>query len=231
MRVGAPGKDLNASHAGRLSAISQRLSDFESAVEHRDQSCSRCQDLQIADHGLARLCPAERESGGGAFNILLPLSKHLAAIPTYSLRTILSTRALQRLSIRAQTAFTMKFPSDYSSWAELISRTTDLLPGDYPSFESPNPSSIDFARFFDHTLLKTDATGPQVDELCKEARQHHFKVLYAAPSPLLTRLIIPPTDGVRAPGMGCSRRSKSEGLRRTRLLHRRLPRGHICDRR
>ena len=124
-------------------------------------------------------------------SLIVKASCSYSHIP-YSLRPTLSTRALQRLSIRTQTALTMELPSDDSSWAELISRTTYLLPGEYPSFESPNPSSIAFAQLFDHTLLKTDATGPQVDELCKEARQHHFKVLYAAPSPLLTRLITPP---------------------------------------
>ena len=35
--------------------------------------------------------------------------------------------------------------------------------------------SIDLASFIDHTLLKPEATGEQVDRLCDEAAQHHFR--------------------------------------------------------
>jgi deoxyribose-phosphate aldolase len=36
------------------------------------------------------------------------------------------------------------------------------------------PSAADLARFLDHTLLKADATGKDIDKLCAEAREHGF---------------------------------------------------------
>lgn len=34
--------------------------------------------------------------------------------------------------------------------------------------------TIDLASYIDHTLLKPEATGPQIDQLCREAMQHKF---------------------------------------------------------
>ncbi len=35
-------------------------------------------------------------------------------------------------------------------------------------------SAAEIARFIDHTLLKPDATAPQIEKLCSEAREHGF---------------------------------------------------------
>ena len=35
-------------------------------------------------------------------------------------------------------------------------------------------SSIDLARYIDHTLLKSDATAKDIERLCAEAREHRF---------------------------------------------------------
>ena len=44
------------------------------------------------------------------------------------------------------------------------------------SFPAPEPDSPAFAAYFDHTLLKLDATEGQIDILCEEARRYGFKV-------------------------------------------------------
>lgn len=44
------------------------------------------------------------------------------------------------------------------------------------TFPAPEPGSAAFAAYFDHTLLKLDATEAQVDTLCQEAREYGFKV-------------------------------------------------------
>jgi hypothetical protein len=41
---------------------------------------------------------------------------------------------------------------------------------------APAAGSAEFAAYFDHTLLKLDATAEQVDKVCDEARQWGFKV-------------------------------------------------------
>ncbi len=41
----------------------------------------------------------------------------------------------------------------------------------YPAIGSPA-----FAKLIDHTLLKLEATPPQIDALCSEARKYGFKV-------------------------------------------------------
>ena len=40
----------------------------------------------------------------------------------------------------------------------------------------PAPTSPEFAAYFDHTLLKLDATAAQIDQLCEEAKEYGFKV-------------------------------------------------------
>jgi deoxyribose-phosphate aldolase len=38
----------------------------------------------------------------------------------------------------------------------------------------PTPSAADLAKFIDHTLLKADATGGDIEKLCGEARRYRF---------------------------------------------------------
>ncbi|MBI5501443.1 MAG: deoxyribose-phosphate aldolase [Deltaproteobacteria bacterium] len=44
------------------------------------------------------------------------------------------------------------------------------------------PGSGDLARYIDHTLLKPDATEPEVRKLCEEARKHTFASVCVNPS-------------------------------------------------
>jgi deoxyribose-phosphate aldolase len=39
------------------------------------------------------------------------------------------------------------------------------------------PSASDLASFIDHTLLKPEATRAQIEKLCQEAAQHHFRAV------------------------------------------------------
>jgi deoxyribose-phosphate aldolase len=41
--------------------------------------------------------------------------------------------------------------------------------------------TIDIARYIDHTALKPEATAAQVQQLCDEARQHHFAAVCVNP--------------------------------------------------
>ena len=61
-------------------------------------------------------------------------------------------------------------------------------PGDVPSSlpppsssrrPAPEPSRI--ADFIDHTLLRADATRPEIDRLCAEAREHRFAAVCVNP--------------------------------------------------
>ena len=38
----------------------------------------------------------------------------------------------------------------------------------------PAPDLVELSSYFDHTLLKPDATFEQIDRLCAEAMQHRF---------------------------------------------------------
>ena len=43
-------------------------------------------------------------------------------------------------------------------------------------YTAPSVETAAFAKTIDHTLLKIEATGEQVDALCEEAKRHDFKV-------------------------------------------------------
>ena len=45
-------------------------------------------------------------------------------------------------------------------------------------YKAPSVGTATFAKTIDHTLLKLEATGEQVDALCKEAKRHNFKVCH-----------------------------------------------------
>ena len=42
-------------------------------------------------------------------------------------------------------------------------------------YEAPSVGTEAFAKTIDHTLLKLEATGEQVDNLCEEAKRFNFK--------------------------------------------------------
>jgi len=44
------------------------------------------------------------------------------------------------------------------------------------------PVSSDLAKYIDHTLLKPEATEPQVRQLCKEAAQYRFATVCVNPT-------------------------------------------------
>ena len=48
----------------------------------------------------------------------------------------------------------------------------DMEPAQLQALIEADPSQL--ARFIDHTLLKPDATGPQITQLCQEALQYNF---------------------------------------------------------
>lgn len=54
-----------------------------------------------------------------------------------------------------------------------------------------NPQALKFAQFFDHTLLKPEATQAQIETLCAEARQNLFCTVCVNPVwiPLATSLL------------------------------------------
>ena len=43
-------------------------------------------------------------------------------------------------------------------------------------YKAPSVGTEAFAKSIDHTLLKLEATGEQVDTLCEEAKKYNFKV-------------------------------------------------------
>ena len=60
-------------------------------------------------------------------------------------------------------------------------RGADAGPGSGAETAAPNDAVVeipiipsDVARYIDHTLLKPEATAEQIDQLCKEAVEHHF---------------------------------------------------------
>ena len=70
-------------------------------------------------------------------------------------------------------------------WLRIIDEALRDLPGVNTNYKVPDLGSEDFAQCIDHTLLRLDATKEQVDQLCDEARQYHFKVNIFCPSVLL----------------------------------------------
>lgn len=68
-------------------------------------------------------------------------------------------------------------------WAEQIAETqkkvfalVEKAREEGRKYDVPRIGSGEFARTIDHTLLKLDATGSQIDALCSEARTEGFKV-------------------------------------------------------
>ena len=61
-------------------------------------------------------------------------------------------------------------------WAAIIDKSYNNLPTEFPTYNCPDPGTVDFAQYIDHTLLKEDATTPQIQQLCEEAKKYQFKV-------------------------------------------------------
>ena len=61
-------------------------------------------------------------------------------------------------------------------WLTAIELAEKGIPSTFMEYKAPGLGSEEFAKSIDHTLLKLDATRPQIDELCAEAKKHNFKV-------------------------------------------------------
>lgn len=61
-------------------------------------------------------------------------------------------------------------------WLAIFAQAGQNLPRTPLEYKAPNVGTAAFAKTIDHTLLKPEATGKQVDVLCEEARRHNFKV-------------------------------------------------------
>ena len=67
-------------------------------------------------------------------------------------------------------------------WAAVFDAVKEALPEVPEKRSVPEPGSVQLARYIDHTLLKLDATEEQIDQLCREAIEHNFKVSAAMAS-------------------------------------------------
>lgn len=65
-------------------------------------------------------------------------------------------------------------------WVSLIDAAEKKLPETYEMYSAPEPGTVEFAKYIDHTLLKLDATEEQIDQLCREALDYNFKVSVTA---------------------------------------------------
>lgn len=61
-------------------------------------------------------------------------------------------------------------------WLSVIEQAQRGIPSQFTDYKAPRLGTPEFAKCIDHTLLKLDAKGLQIDELCKEAKEHGFKV-------------------------------------------------------
>ena len=57
----------------------------------------------------------------------------------------------------------------------MFDQTEQELSSSPIQYEAPSIGTESFAKTIDHTLLKLDATGEQVDKLCEEAKRFSFK--------------------------------------------------------
>lgn len=63
-----------------------------------------------------------------------------------------------------------------NEWLKVIEQAQKGLPSRFPDYEAPGLGTDEFAKSIDHTLLKLETKSSQVDDLCEEAKHHHFKV-------------------------------------------------------
>ena len=57
----------------------------------------------------------------------------------------------------------------------MFDQTEQELSSSPTQYEAPSVGTTAFAKTIDHTLLKLEATGEQVDNLCEEAKRFNFK--------------------------------------------------------
>ncbi|KAL8698683.1 MAG: hypothetical protein Q9201_006436 [Fulgogasparrea decipioides] len=62
-----------------------------------------------------------------------------------------------------------------TEWLAIIDEAERHLPKSFPEYKAPTLGTPEFAKCIDHTLLKQEATKEQIDDLCEEARTHHFQ--------------------------------------------------------
>ena len=61
-------------------------------------------------------------------------------------------------------------------WLAIFDQAEQNLASSPTDYKAPSVGTEAFAKTIDHTLLKLDATGEQVDSLCEEAKIFNFKV-------------------------------------------------------
>lgn len=60
-------------------------------------------------------------------------------------------------------------------WLAIFDQADQNLPSGPLEYKAPSVGTATFAKTIDHTLLKLEATGKQVDTLCEEAKRYNFK--------------------------------------------------------
>lgn len=61
-------------------------------------------------------------------------------------------------------------------WLAIFDQAEQDLPRNPLKYTAPSAGTVAFAKTIDHTLLKLETSGEQVDALCEEAKRHDFKV-------------------------------------------------------
>ena len=61
-------------------------------------------------------------------------------------------------------------------WLQVIKNAEQALPATNVQYKAPLLGSEDFSRRIDHTLLKSEATKEQIDQICQEAMRDSFYV-------------------------------------------------------
>ena len=72
--------------------------------------------------------------------------------------------------------------------AQVLNTQTDpVIVGPLASITSPDDARFSLA--IDHTMLKQDATPPQIDALCDDAIKYGFKVRFVSRSQKVIRMV------------------------------------------
>ena len=71
-------------------------------------------------------------------------------------------------------SMTTKYTQD--EWLAIFEQAEQNLSSIPIEYKVPSVGTTACAQTIDHTLLKLEATGEQVDTLCEEAKGHGFKV-------------------------------------------------------
>ena len=65
-----------------------------------------------------------------------------------------------------------------NEWLAIFDQAEHDLPKSTSEYKAPSLGTAAFAQTIDHTLLKLEATGEQIDALCEEAKRYNFKVCH-----------------------------------------------------